>query len=464
MVENRNGLFPLTTKVTSLHNLMMKKYNQSNSGSLLLMTLYLMIILSMLSATALPMIYTHYLSLYQENRYQQVYYLTEAGARQALADVRVAIEDTYRDMLYNYKYQPLARPTLSLQQDHQRLLRDRMYQEFRKTLIARGYLEKRKLILVGFAEGEVYARTLFTSMSTSYTRLRIEITGAIGGTIRRIDILLTLHHNSLLLDSYLFQYAAFVGDSGVSIQDGSLIMEGNLYSAGEIFLKRSELTISGSLDAKSGLCLSEQSTVVVVGDTTMSNLQVSESGNTYTAHGDVYASEDIGQSDPDNTVFVYGNLYIPNSEGFSEEFSLLMSERLDFNYRGHIDKSISVPYIHATIHYAGEQAYVNRPDEQPFLLIYSGTEEIVLSSGAYHGILFTEGTIRILEGAVVDFDGFLIAEGGLILEGTLTIRRNSGLAPSYLERSKPFRDFLKIQTQPLLTINSYCEVPVNLTY
>lgn len=284
----------------------------NRQGSLLLLSLYLMLLLSALSVTALSIALTGSLMHIRDNTYGQVYYLAEAGARQALADVQRTAEEAYRLCLAEYVYDPVLRPTLSLSEDHRRHMRTRMFPVFRSRLIAQGYLGSRSIALPGLEEGVIHAHTSIPGISTSFTRVRIIVTGRIGSVVRRIDINLLVYNNSLQRDSLLFSYAALAGEGGWVLDGGTAAIEGDVYAGGGISLSHAQMHVHGGLHTGGLAAVQDGSVLDVTGEVAAGRLMASGPGTSFRAGGRVLVGHGLMLTGPDCFGQIGGDLMHPD--------------------------------------------------------------------------------------------------------------------------------------------------------
>ena len=298
-------------------------------GSLLLMSLYLMLLLSALSVTALSIALTSSLMHTRDNTYGQVYYLAEAGAWQALADVQKTAEEAYRLCLAEYVYDPLLRPALSLSQDHRQHMRIRMHSNLRSRLIANGYLGNRSITVHGLEEGVIHAHTSIIGISTSFTRMRIVVTGRIREVVRRIDINLLVHNNSLQMDSLLFSYGALAGEGGWILEGGAATIEGDVFSRGGLSLSRAQLHIDGSLHADGLAEVKYGSILTVSEEVAAGRLDVSGPGSLLSADGRVLVQHGLTLRGPDCYVEIAGNLIHPDFGTFAAGVKVTEGARLE---------------------------------------------------------------------------------------------------------------------------------------
>jgi uncharacterized Zn-binding protein involved in type VI secretion len=291
----------------------------NSKGSVLLMVLYILVILSVLSVTALSVININFLLMNNENKYQQVYYITEAGAHKALEELHLAAFEAYTEIIREYNYQPLISPSYSLHEDHNDFVLKKMYQALRKVLDKRGYLATREILQGKFPEGNVNVSMQIVGQGISFTRMLIIVRGSIGNIERRIDIQLKVNHKSLLVDSLLFNKTIIAGNAGMQIPGGDLTVHGNLYTTGNVRLDNGSLNIYGDLDVGCIIHLDNNSTLTANRDVTSLSLIASgEAGSYARIEGDANISQLIQATNWGNSITCMGNVVVaglPSPDG-----------------------------------------------------------------------------------------------------------------------------------------------------
>lgn len=148
---------------------------------------------------------------------------------------------------------------------------------------------------------------------------------------------------------------------------------------------------------------------------------------------------------------------------FFQDILLYMDSHAGWNFRYQLAESVQVLSSNAIL----EDINLTILDSnKPMVFIQPEEKDIMLLSGNYSGIIFTNGSLTIAAGENVTFDGLMIVGGKINVNGNLTVKQNRKLLLKLLEvHGEPLMNFFKISKEkPLVEIKSYKEQFFNFNF
>lgn len=174
-------------------------------------------------------------------------------------------------------------------------------------------------------------------------------------------------------------------------------------------------------------------------------------------------------TDPDSgyaagLIFANGDVFskynIERPELFFQDILLKMKRQASWNFKYQLNEAMPVP--NRNIQIEGSNLSILNLD-QPIILIQPEEKDIVLPSGEYRGIIFTNGSIQVEPGDHVDFSGIIVSGGKLNIKGSLILREDRKLLLGLLEEEgEALSSFFRIKEhKPLVEIESCREHQFN---
>ncbi|MDD2502486.1 MAG: hypothetical protein PHG58_01310 [Clostridia bacterium] len=336
-------------------------------GSVLIITIHILMIMSLLLLTAFSIAQSHFLISGYEDLHQEAYYLTESGMRFAMEELRDITRQAFEECTSEFKWDPLKYPLHSKQEAAQIYINDKLSSKIKKLMTDKGcYFKFPSPELAGVPENsKLDIKVKFTDFYNNPSRFRISSRGEIGKIRRRIDSEIFINKISGYYNSPLFDWIILSGGE-VSIKNG-----GKLQTEGQMFLKEklkinnnADLVSSACVTAKGEINLQNNSTAFFSGDVFCRSLAVDGGCNSQVSFlSDLYTYGEIVTVGEANEIELYGSLYAC-PEDTSDSVGLIAGDGGSIVLGNHV-------YINGTLNY---------PASQPFLF---GLENVSVGSEVF---------------------------------------------------------------------------------
>ncbi|NLB41315.1 MAG: hypothetical protein GX815_03495 [Clostridiales bacterium] len=420
-------------------------------GSVLIITIYIMMIMSLLLVTTFSIAQSHFLVSSNDDLHQEAYYLAESGMNYAMEEFRYIARQAFEECIAEFKWDPLKYPLCSVQEAAQSHVKNKLGSKIKNIMNGKGCLAKLPSPVLANVPDNSKVNVLIQFFATENPpRLEISSRGEIGKIRRRIDSEIFInnisgYYNSLLFDKILLSGGSInIKNGGLFETDGSVFLKGNLLISKNSLLKSSSTTV-----VNGEIYLQDNSIGTFSDDVFCGSVYVDgEPGSHASFLSDLYTYGEASATGESNEILVNGVIYDCNDEESAPEFNdilLKMKTQMNWNYSSQLNPAVDVTNKNIVI---DGNSFSILDEDKPFIYITTDEKDIVLPPGNHEGILVTNGSILIEPSRLVEHKGLLIAGKDLFVEGSLKLYKDKDLLLALLsQEDESFRRFFEVEPE-----------------
>ena len=330
-------------------------------GSVLIVTLFLMMAMALLTLTTFSIAQSHFEISRNVDLHQEAYYLADAGMKHAVSELRLLVEEAFRETISEFTWNPLLSTLTSLQSSAQAHVTNRLDSKINKLITDRRLLSNFPGPNLPNAPEDSKIKILikFTNTNQNPSRLLISVRGEIGKIRRRIDGEIAINKVSGLYTSALLDHVLYTGHDVRVANGGRLGIQGPAFSEGRLQIKdNSNFISSHPVAIRNELTLQNNSAALFTEEIICSSMNVTGNpGSQAVFLSDVYTYGEIFASGSDNQIEIEGRL-VACPEIPDASVGVVAGEGAAIQLKGDI-------FINGTLHYPPTMNFLFGQDTIP---------------------------------------------------------------------------------------------------